>query len=337
TAVLTPQEAQRLFDVMRELRDGGNSVIFISHKLPEVRAVADRITVIRRGKLVGRAGPDAGEAELASMMVGRPIQLRVSKPPSTLGPAALRVRAASLDDEDGRRLLDEVELTVREGEILGLAGVQGNGQSELVQMLLGHRRPTAGTVALGDVDLTGLSPREVLAAGVGYIPEDRRLNGLVGDFSVTENLILDTHDQPRFSTRGRLRPGEIKRHGEELMREFDVRAATPETPASALSGGNAQKVVLARELTRSLRLLVAVEPTRGLDVGSVEFVYRRLFDASGDGTAVVLVSSDLDEIVTLADRIAVMCEGRIVGTVQPGVSRAQLGLMMAGAAARAAA
>jgi ABC-type uncharacterized transport system ATPase subunit len=337
TAVLTPQEAQRLFEVMRQLRGRGRSVIFISHKLREVRAVADRITVIRRGRVIGQAGPHAGEAELASMMVGRPVELRVSKPPSTPGPVALRLEAVSLDDEDGRRLIDGVALTVREGEVLALAGVQGNGQSELVSMLLGHRRPTDGAIRLGDLDVGRLSPREVLAAGIGYVPEDRRLKGLVGGFSVTENLILDTFDRPPFASGARLRLGEIARHGEELMRDFDIRAATPATAAGALSGGNAQKVVLARELTRELRLLVAVEPTRGLDVGSVEFVYRRLLAALGTGTAIVLVSSDLDEIVALADRIAVLYRGRVVGVVPPDVSRAELGLMMAGIAAGAAA
>jgi len=332
TAVLTPQESERLFEVMRRLRDSGCSVIFISHKLREVRAVADRIVVIRRGRVVGAPAPEASETELASMMVGRPIDLRVAKPAAAPGATVLRLAGVALrgDDPPG------IDLDVRAGEIVALAGVQGNGQAELVELLLGSRRPVAGAIELGGDDIARCSTREILAKGVGYVPEDRGRDGLVGDLSVTENLILDTYHAPPFSRRAHLRRGRIAEHAGALMRQFDIRAASAASAAGTLSGGNAQKIVLARELSRALRLLVAVEPTRGLDIGSVEFVRSRVLEARAGGTAVVLVSSDLDEIAALADRIAVLYGGAIVGIVPPDVPRTQLGLMMAGASAAAA-
>ena len=328
TAVLTPQESERLFGVMRRLRDSGRSVIFISHKLREVRSVADRIIVIRRGRVVGTPARDASEAELAAMMVGRPVELLAAKPGAAPGATVLRLGRVVLRPGAGG-----IDLDVRAGEIVALAGVQGNGQAELVDLLTGRRRPAAGAIELRSDDIAGRSTREILAKGVGYIPEDRDRDGLVGDLSVTENLILDTYHAPPFSRRAHLRLGRIADHADTLMRQFDIRAASAASAAGTLSGGNAQKLVLARELSRALGLLVAVEPTRGLDIGSVEFVRRRILEARAGGTAIVLVSSDLDEIVALADRIAVLYRGDVVGIVGPDVPRAQLGLMMAGASA----
>ena len=327
TAVLTPQESERLFAVMRQLRDSGRSVIFISHKLREVRSVADRIVVIRRGRVVGAPARDATESELASMMVGRPVDLRVAERTAVPGATVLQLDGVAVGDGAG------IELEVRAGEIVALAGVQGNGQSEIVDLLIGRRRPVGGAIELRGDDITRCSTREILARGVGYVPEDRGRDGLIGDLSVTENLILDTYHAAPFSSRGHLKLGRIAENADTLMRQFDIRAESAASAAGTLSGGNAQKLVLARELSRALILLIAVEPTRGLDIGSVEFVRTRVLQARAQGTGVVLVSSDLDEIVALADRIAVLYRGAIVGIVPPGVPRAQLGLMMAGASA----
>ena len=249
-----------------------------------------------------------------------------------MGGTVLRLAGVGLRDEAERTLLSGIDVDVCAGEVLALAGVQGNGQAELVDLLLGRRQATVGAIGLCGEDVTGRSTQEILAAGVGFVPEDRNRDGLVGSFSVTENLILDTYRSARFSERAHLRRRPIAENAEKLMAEFDIRAPAPSSAAGTLSGGNAQKVVLARELSRALKLLVAVEPTRGLDIGSVEFVRRRIVEARGAGAAVVLVSSDLDEIVALADRIAVLYRGEIVGCVSPDVPRERLGLMMAGAA-----
>jgi general nucleoside transport system ATP-binding protein len=336
TAVLTPQESERLFDVMRQLRTEGRSLIFISHKLREVRAVADRIVVMRHGRVVGESDPKASESELAALMVGRPVDLRIEKPAAMPGNSVLSLDGIALHDEGKRPLLSDVDVDVRAGEVVALAGVQGNGQAELVDLLLGLRHPSSGTIRLLGEDVTGRSTREMLEAGVGFVPEDRNRDGLVGDFSVTENLILDTFRSNRFSERAHLRRRAIAENAQTLIGEFDIRAASPSSTAGSLSGGNAQKIVLARELSRPLVLLVAVEPTRGLDIGSVDFVRRRLLDVRAAGMAVVLVSSDLDEIVALSDRIAVLYRGEVVGVVEPDVPRERLGLMMAGAATQEA-
>jgi general nucleoside transport system ATP-binding protein len=330
TAVLTPAETEELFRIVRRLRGGGTSVIFISHKLKEVQSIADTITVLRRGAVVGQREPSATESDLASLMVGRNVQLRVSKSPAKPGGAVLTVTDLTVRGDDGRTWVDGLSFDVRAGEILGIAGVQGNGQTELCEALMGLRPAADGTVTLNDKDLTRASPHERLRAGVAYVPEDRTEDGLVGSFSVAENLILDMYDRTQFSSGINLRLSEIARNAAERMTEFDVRAGSPATPAGTLSGGNQQKVILAREVGREHKVLIASQPTRGLDVGSIEFVHRRIVEQRDHGVAVVIVSSELDEIYALSDRIAVMYEGKITGFRAPDVPTAELGRLMAG-------
>jgi ABC-type uncharacterized transport system ATPase subunit len=330
TAVLTPRETDDLIAVMRALRAGGTSIVFITHKLREVREVADRITVIRRGRVAGTALPAATTAELASMMVGRPVQLTIDKEPAEPGAVVLEVAGLRVVDSSGVLLVDDVSLRVRSGEIYALAGVQGNGQTELAQVLVGLTVPSSGRIVIGDQDVTGFAVDEILGLGVGYVPEDRVHDGLIGSFTVAENLVLDHFDEPPFGRRGTLNLGEIRRNADTRAAEFDVRTSSVAAAAATLSGGNQQKVVLARELSRPLRLLVVSQPTRGLDVGSMEFVHRRIVAERDRGAAVVLISTELDEVLGLADRIAVMYRGRIAGEVPAGASAAEIGLLMAG-------
>ena len=331
TAVLTPQETDELITVMRALRDGGTSIVFISHKLNEVREVADKITVIRRGKVVGTAEPKTPTSELASMMVGRPVQLVVDKEPANPGENVLEVRDLRVVDSSGVVLVDGVTFSVRAGEIYAIAGVQGNGQTELTEALVGLTIPTSGAISIAGRSVTTLTTDEVLELGVGYVPEDRLHDGLVGSFTVAENLVLDMHDKAPFASFGSLNLGEIERNAKTRVEEFDVRPPVTDAAASTLSGGNQQKVVLARELSRPLKLLIVAQPTRGLDVGSMEFVHRRIVGERDNGTAVVLVSTELDEVLGLADRIAVMYRGHIQGEVEAGTSAQQIGALMAGA------
>jgi simple sugar transport system ATP-binding protein len=330
TAVLTPQETDELIAVMQRLRDAGTSIIFISHKLHEVRRVADTITVLRRGKVVGQAAPTSTNAELASLMVGRPVQLVVDKEPATPGDPVLDVRGLTVVDDNGVVLVDDVSFSVCGGEIYAIAGVQGNGQTELTQALVGLEQPTAGAVTIDGRHIADLSTDDILALGVGYVPEDRLHDGLVGGFTVAENLVLDIFDRPPFAARGVLDLRAIRANAEHRVGEFDIRPAETEAAAGTLSGGNQQKVVLARELSRPLRLLIVAQPTRGLDVGSMEFVHRRIVQERDNGAAVVLVSTELDEVLGLADRIAVMFHGRIAGEVPPGTPAEEIGLLMAG-------
>jgi ABC-type uncharacterized transport system ATPase subunit len=330
TAVLTPQETDELITVMKRLRDGGTSIIFISHKLQEVRRVADTITVLRRGKVVGQAAPSSSNAELASLMVGRPVQLVVEKGPARPGEVILDVRDLTVADENAIAVVDDVSFSVRGGEIYAVAGVQGNGQTELTQALVGLETPTSGTVSIAGEPIQDLSTDDILALGVGYVPEDRTHDGLVGSFSVAENLVLDMYDREPFARSGVLDLRAIYRHAEQKVAEFDIRPPEPAAAAGTLSGGNQQKVVLARELGRPLRLLIVAQPTRGLDVGSMEFVHRRIVQERDQGAAVVLVSTELDEVLGLADRIAVMFQGRIAGEVPPGTPAEEIGLLMAG-------
>lgn len=330
TAVLTPQETDELIGIMGQLRDAGTSIVFITHKLREVRAVADVITVIRRGRVVGSASPDSSETELASMMVGRAVSLSLGKAPAQPGETTVEVRGLTVLDGAGTVVLDDVSFDLARGEILTVAGVQGNGQTELAEALLGLVPAAAGSVRLEGRDLVGLTPREVLAAGVGFVPEDRSVDGLVGDFSVEENLVLDLVHTPAYSRGGALNLGAIRRNAEQRIDEFDIRTQGPAQAAGRLSGGNQQKVVLARELSRPLKLFVASQPTRGVDVGSIEFLHRRIVAERDNGTPVLIVSTELDEVVELADRIAVMYRGRIVGIVPADTPRDVLGLMMAG-------
>jgi simple sugar transport system ATP-binding protein len=332
TAVLTPQETDELMQVMRALRDGGTSIVFITHKLREVREVADRITVIRRGKVIGEATPTTSSAELASMMVGRPVQLTVDRAPAEPGEERLKVDSLRVIDEQGQVMVDDVSFSVRAGEIYAIAGVQGNGQTELTQALVGLIPVESGTVTLEGVDITGADVDDVLGRGVGYVPEDRLHDGLVGSFSVAENLVLDLFERPPYGRRLSLDLQAIEENARTRVEEFDVRTQSVHAPASTLSGGNQQKVVLAREMSRPLRLLVVSQPTRGVDVGSMEFVHKRLVAERDNGAAVVLVSTELDEVLGLADRIAVMYRGRIIGEVPSGTSADEVGLLMAGSA-----
>ncbi len=333
TAVLTPQEADDLVRVMRTLTAQGASIIFITHKLREVLEVADRIIVLRNGKVVGETTPaQATEASLAAMMVGREVILKVEKQPAHPGEPVLEVR--DLHVRDDRRLLAVrgVNLEVRAGEILGIAGVQGNGQTELVAALTGLRPSEAGTIRIAGVDVTNATPRKISELGVAHIPEDRQRDGLVTSYPLTDNSVLELYYLPPFAN-GIVRNDQaINEHCTRLVAEFDVRTPSIHVPASSLSGGNQQKLIVAREFTRPLKLLIAAQPTRGIDVGSIEFIHNQIVKKRDEGVAVLLVSAELDEILSLADRIAVMYHGQIVATVKNGeLSREELGLLMAGA------
>lgn len=315
---------------MRALKESGKSIVFITHKLKEVKAIADRITVIRRGRTVGTASPQASEDELAAQMVGRTVNLLVDKGPADPGEPVLEIEGLVVDDERAYRAVDGVDLTVRAGEVLGIAGVQGNGQTELVEAIMGLRPVLAGSVSLVGQRIDGWTTKKVLRAGVGYVPEDRSVDGLVKEFSVAENLVLDIYDQPPFGAGLRLRPEEIARSAAERIEQFDVRTPSADAAVGTLSGGNQQKVIVARELSRPLKLFVAAQPTRGVDVGSIEFIHQRIVRERDIGTAVLLISSELDEVIGLADRIAVMYRGRILGIVGPDTPREEIGLLMAG-------
>jgi simple sugar transport system ATP-binding protein len=331
TSVLTPLETEELFRIMRDLRAGGRSLVFISHKLKEVQEIADTITVIRRGRVVGERPPTTSDAEQATLMVGRSVQLRVTKPPASPGDVRLDVQGLTVANEQGKSALDEVSFQVRAGEILGVAGVQGNGQTELCEALLGLVPAAAGAVWLEGQDLTHATPRQRLHSGIGYIPEDRQEDGLVAGFSVGENLMLDVYNEPPYSSGIALDLGTINRTAAERVADFDIRTTSTATSVGTLSGGNQQKVILAREIGREVRLLVASQPTRGLDVGSIEFVHRRIVEQRDQGLGVLLISSELDEIYALSDRIAVMYEGKITGFRDPDVPAEELGMLMAGA------
>ncbi|GAA3692099.1 ABC transporter ATP-binding protein [Microlunatus aurantiacus] len=331
TAVLTPQEIDELIAVMRSLRDEGKAIVFITHKLREVRAIADKITVIRRGKVVGTAQPSDSEAQLAELMVGRAVNLRVDKePPSTSADPRLVLSGVSVANGAGALVVDGLDLEVSGGEIVCIAGVQGNGQTELVEALLGLIPISQGTVTLDGRSITRHTPKQSIADGLGYVPEDRKHDGFVGSFSVAENLVLNHFDEPPYAKGPALDLAAIRRNAEDRVAEFDIRTQSVDDPVTSLSGGNQQKVVLARELSRPLSALIASQPTRGVDVGAIEFLHRRLVTERDRGTAVVIVSTELDEVVALADRVAVMYRGRLVGTVPPSTSREVLGLMMAG-------
>ena len=330
TAVLTPQEADELIAVMRSLAAGGTSIVFISHKLREVQAVADTVTVLRRGKVVGTALPTATREELAGLMVGRDVKLGVDRDVADPGAVVLAVDALRVVDPLGHVTLDGVSLSVRAGEIVGIAGVQGSGQTELTEAVLGLLEPASGTVSLDGRDLAGVGVQDRLTGGIGYVPEDRLDDGLVGEFSIAENLVLDLVGTSAFSHGQALDLAAIGTSATARMTEFDVRAPSSRAAASTLSGGNQQKVVLARELSRPLKLLVVSQPTRGLDVGSMEFVHSRLVAERDTGTAVLLVSSELDEIRGLSDRIVVLCDGRVTGELPAGASAEDCGVLMGG-------
>ena len=332
TAVLTPNETEDLFRIMRELREGGRSIIFISHKLKEVQAIADNITVIRRGSVVGQRPPSTSDSELAALMVGRSVQLRVSKDEARPAAVRLRVEGLTVPGVLGGTVVDDLWFDVRGGEILGIAGVQGNGQTDLCEALIGLR-PSIGTVLLDGEEISHLSTKDRLRAGIGYIPEDRTEDGLVSDFSVAENLVLDVYDRPPFASGIALDLNAIRKSADTLVADYDVRTTSVQTRAGTLSGGNQQKVIVAREMSRENKVLLASQPTRGLDVGSIEFVHKQIVAERDGGAAVIIVSSELDEIYALSDRIAVIYEGKIVGFCPPDTPETELGLMMTGAGA----
>lgn len=333
TAVLTPQEIDGLFEVMTLLKRQGKSIIFITHKLKEVLRVADRIAVLRQGRVVGEADPrDATQESLAAMMVGREVILTVEKEPAQPAGVILELQEVSAKDDVGHPALRRLSLQVHAGEIVGVAGVQGNGQTELVEVITGLRKVESGRVAINGQEMTNAPPRRITQEGQSsHVPEDRHTYGMVGSYSVADNLILDTYYQHPFVNGITINQMAIRQHAERLVQEFDVRTPSVETPSASLSGGNQQKMVVAREFSRPLKLLVAAQPTRGIDVGSIEFIHNQLVAKRDAGVAVLVVSSELDEIMALSDRIAVMYKGEIIGIVpRQEATREGLGLLMAG-------
>ena len=333
TAVLTPQEASELFEIIRSLAEAGTSVIFITHKLNEVLEIADQITVLRGGKVVGTAMPEeATENSLARMMVGREVQLVVDKQPAQPGAPVLQITDLVVHDERGHAAVDLLDLEVRAGEIVAVAGVHGNGQTELVEAITGLREADSGSITISGVEVRG-GPREVYKAGVAHVPEDRLEDGLVVDFTIAENLVLDSYWAPPYSGAANLHRGVIAAMAEQRVNDFDIRTPSIFNPVGHLSGGNQQKVIAAREFTRpDVKLVVASQPTRGLDVGSIEYIHRRIVEQRDAGAAVLIVSSELDEVVSLADTIAVMYQGKIVATLAPEEATLEkLGLLMGGA------
>jgi len=333
TAVLTPQETDELMDIMRDLSKNGTSIIFITHKLREVQKVADRIIVIRQGKVVSEASPKATAGELASLMVGRDVDLDTKKKAAKLGAETLVVKDLTVLDDRNQQMVDGISFSVNDGEILAIAGVQGNGQTELAEAILGLRKIHSGSIEVAGQDLTKSNVRQVLEAGVGYIPEDRKKDGLVGQFTIAENLMLDGSFGKPFAKGVQIDFAKRDEIAAKLIKEFDIRTPSADTMAKQLSGGNQQKVVVAREMSRDLRVLIASQPTRGVDVGSIEFIHEQIVAARDAGKTVVIISTELDEVLALADRIAVMYRGRIVGIVDAKTSREKLGKMMAGIAA----
>jgi general nucleoside transport system ATP-binding protein len=331
TAVLTPAEANDLFGILRSLTREGMSVIFISHKLHEVLEIADRISVLRRGKLVDTIPREgATEQTLARLMVGREVVLEIDKEPAKAGETLLEVEGLTVEDDRGLQAVRGVSFNVRAGEIVGIAGVDGNGQTELLEALTGLRRTNGGRATLRGTEITKSKPRDRIEAGLGHIPEDRLRHGIVLEFSLAENLALHDYRHEPNSHLGWLRPHRMVASARELISEFDVRGGTPHSKASELSGGNQQKLVVAREVSRDPSVLIAAQPTRGLDVGAIAFLHSRLVAERDEGRGILLVSLELDEILSLSDRILVMYEGRIVGEFAPGVDAETLGIAMIG-------
>ena len=330
TAVLTPQETDELMDIMRQLASEGTSIVFITHKLREVKDVCDRIVVIRSGRVVESTSPETSLDQLASLMVGREVDLSVDKTPARPGEVVLSVSGLTVIDERNQKVLDGVSFEVRSGEILAIAGVQGNGQTELAQAVLGLLESAEGVIALAGVDITRDRVRQVLDKGVGFIPEDRKRDGLVAEFTIAENFMLNGYHQAPWAQGISIDLDARAKRSDELIASYDVRTPSAETLVKNLSGGNQQKVVVARELSRDLTILVAAQPTRGVDVGSIEFIHEQIIATRDRGIPVIIVSSELDEVYALADRIAVMYRGKIVDVVGPETPREQLGQLMAG-------
>lgn len=330
TAVLTPQETDELLNMMKALKSKGTSIIFITHKLREVKEVADQITVIRRGKVVGIVDPSTSQEELASLMVGRNVDLKVDKSNSSPGKSILKIDSLNIYDGSGRAIVSNLSIDIKSGEILAIAGVQGNGQSEIARAIMNLESHVTGSIKVEGSEILGKTVHESIKTGIAFIPESRELDGLIGSFSIAENLILNIHDVEPFAKFGQLSKSAIANNASERVKEFDIRTQSINESASSLSGGNKQKVVLARELSRDVKVVVASQPTRGLDVGSIEFVHERILAERASGRAILLISTELDEVIALADRIAVIYRGEILGVVEPSVTREKLGLMMAG-------
>lgn len=334
TAVLTPQEVVEFFGIVEELKSRGATIIFITHKLKEALAIADDITVLRAGRVVGHADPATATPEmLASMMVGRDIDLVVDKTPASPKGDVLVLQGVQMVDDYGRALLDDIDLTVRAGEIVGIAGIQGNGQTELVEAITGLLPLAAGTVTFLDTDITDFTPRRRHEVGIAHVPEDRNHMGMVGSFTVAENLVLDSYYAQPYSRRGVLDGQAIRESAETLVRDFDVRPPIIDNTAGALSGGNAQKMIVAREFSRDVPLVICAQPTRGIDVGSIEYIHEQIIRKRDEGKAILIVSTELDEIFALADRIVVMFDGRIVAEKPAAeTTPTEIGLFMAGKA-----
>lgn len=332
SAVLTPQEVEELFKIMHNLIDQGKSIIFITHKLGEVMECADRIMVIRGGKVVGESTPEEADPEtLAAMMVGRPVELKVEKELSKPGETVLQVENLTVVNKNKKIEVDDISFDVRAGEILGVAGVQGNGQTELVRCLSGLMKSKLGSIKILGVDSTNFDPRKITELGVAHIPEDRQKDGLVLPIPVEDNLVLNTYYKAPFAKGIVMQPEVITKNAKELINDFDIRTPNSTVPVSGLSGGNQQKVIVAREFSRPIKLLIASQPTRGLDVGSIEYIHRRIIEKRDDGCAILLVSTELDEVMQLADRIAVMYRGKILAIVDAEIAtKEELGLLMAG-------
>ncbi len=332
TGVLTPQEADHLLGVLRELTETGLGIVFITHKLREVLAIADDIVVLRNGQVVGETRPsDTDESDLAEMMVGRNVMLQVEKSVSRPGDPVLEVKELEVKDDRGQIALDSLSFEVRAGEILGVAGVEGNGQRELVEAITGLRAPSVGVMKIEGEELTGESPRQITKKGVAHIPEDREKHGVVAIYSLAENTILNRYHRRPFSIRGILRRDVIRSHAQDVVDEFDVRTPSISVPASSLSGGNKQKLIVGREFSDDIKLLIAAQPTRGIDIGAIEFIHRRILEQRDKGAAVLLVSAELDEILGLSDRIAVLYDGKIMDVVDAQeANREKIGLLMAG-------
>ena len=330
TAVLTPQETDELLNMMKVLKSKGTSIIFITHKLREVKVVADQITVIRRGKVVGTVDPSTSQEELASLMVGRNVDLKVDKSSSSPGGTILKIDGLNIYDASGRVIVSNLSIDIKSGEILAIAGVQGNGQSEIARAIMNLEVHVTGSIKIEGSEILGNTVHESIKSGLAFIPESRELDGLIGSFSIAENLILNTHDVEPFANFGQLSKGAIADNASQRVKEFDIRTQSISDSASSLSGGNKQKVVLAREISRNVKVVIASQPTRGLDVGSIEFVHERILAERASGRAILLISTELDEVIALADRIAVIYRGEILGIVEPSITREKLGLMMAG-------
>ncbi|MGB5556622.1 MAG: ABC transporter ATP-binding protein [Paracoccaceae bacterium] len=337
TAVLTPQEVEDFFGIVRSLRDAGKALVFITHKLNEILEISDRISVIRRGKIVGEGDPEtATQKELAEMMVGRPVSFEVSKEPYAPGPPKLEVRDLLVLRDNDEIAVDHLNFEVKSGEIVGIAGVQGNGQSALIEAITGVRRVSGGSILFEGRDITRASVRQRHKLGMAHIPEDRQRTGIISTFTVAENMVLDTYYDDRFSSGPQINWQKVNERTAEFVSDFDVRTPSVFSLAGELSGGNQQKLVVAREMSREIKLLIAGQPTRGLDVGSIEYIHKRLIDARDTGDGVLMISSELDEIMSLADRILVMFKGRIVAefdATKGNVDKGAVGLAMAGGAA----